>query len=767
MVLVSSPEKSSFQGGAAMKKPWAISLVSLIAIAILCVLAAGAAAAPVIAEYPVPTPGSGPSSITPGPDGNLWVAETGSNNIGKVTTAGAMTEYPVPTNPAMPNFITAGPDGNLWFTEAAGNKIGKVTTGGVFAEYPIPTATCAPAAITTGPDGNVWFAEVLGNKIGKVTTAGAIIEYTVPTLNSDPIGITSGPDGNVWFTENTGNKIARMTTAGVVTEYPAKTAASAPRDITAGPDGNLWFVEVDANKIGKITTAGVVTEYPIPTLNSDPMGITTGPDGNVWFTENTGNKIGKITTAGAITEYAIPTPNSKTPGICAGPRGNIWFAEGSGNKIGRLSLSTFYFAEGYTGPNFAEYLTLENPNATKATANVTYLFSDGTTEADNYTVAASSRLTVDVGSIIGDKEVSMVVTSDALNLVAERPMYFNYNGVWTGGSDAIGASSPRTDWYFAEGTTLPGFDEYVTVLNPGSKAANLGFHYMVEGHGEVPMTETVKPHSRATFSTRQQIGSNLNASLYLSSDQLVVAERPMYFNYMGLAQNNWTGGHDVVGTNSPAKSWYLAEGTTRPGFEEWLCLQNPNPAPIKVNATYQLGVGQGSPIAKSYTIPANQRLTVSVNQQIGTGKDDSVYLSSGSSFIAERPMYFNYQSVWTGGHDVLGANGPAKTWLFAEGTTRSNFNEWLCLQNPQGTAAHATITYYPESGSPVVKKWTVAGNSRLTVNVNTDAGANLDISAAVTSDQPIIVERPMYFNYNSGWTGGGWTGGHDVVGFVP
>ena len=40
-------------------------------------------------------------------------------------------------------------------------------------------------------------------------------------------------------------------------------------------------------------------------------------------------------------------------------------------------------------------------------------------------------------------------------------------------------------------------------------------------------------------------------------------------------------------------------------------------------------------------------------------------------------------------------------------------------------------------------------------------GANQDISSKVSSDKPVIVERPMYFDFN------GWTGGHDVVGFVP
>ena len=51
-------------------------------------------------------------------------------------------------------------------------------------------------------------------------------------------------------------------------------------------------------------------------------------------------------------------------------------------------------------------------------------------------------------------------------MVVERPMYFNYNSVYPGGHDAVAASSPGTSWYFAEGTTLPGFDEYTTVLEP-------------------------------------------------------------------------------------------------------------------------------------------------------------------------------------------------------------------------------------------------------------------------------------------------------------
>ena len=37
----------------------------------------------------------------------------------------------------------------------------------------------------------------------------------------------------------------------------------------------------------------------------------------------------------------------------------------------------------------------------------------------------------------------------------------------------------------------------------------------------------------------------------------------------------WNGGHDVMGCTSASKTWYFAEGTTRPGFNEWVCLLNP------------------------------------------------------------------------------------------------------------------------------------------------------------------------------------------------
>jgi virginiamycin B lyase len=222
-----------------------------------------------------------------------------------VTTL-ATTDFTIPTAGSGPNIITPGPDGNLWFTEDIGNgAIGRFDPmTQMFAEFPIQTHMSFPIGIATGPDGNLWFTEDLGNKIGRITTTGTIMEFSIPTQASAPNSIATGPDGNVWFTENSNeaNKIGRITPTGSITEFPIPTFNSGPTGIIAGPDGNLWFTESSGNRIGRITPTGTITEFPIPTPNALPTRITLGPDGNLWFNEVSAQNIGEV-----VFTHAPPT----------------------------------------------------------------------------------------------------------------------------------------------------------------------------------------------------------------------------------------------------------------------------------------------------------------------------------------------------------------------------------------------------------------------------------------------------------------------------
>jgi hypothetical protein len=44
-----------------------------------------------------------------------------------------------------------------------------------------------------------------------------------------------------------------------------------------------------------------------------------------------------------------------------------------------------------------------------------------------------------------NQDVSMKIDAN-MNIVAERPMYFNYHGSWTGGTVELGVKKPRTTW---------------------------------------------------------------------------------------------------------------------------------------------------------------------------------------------------------------------------------------------------------------------------------------------------------------------------------
>jgi hypothetical protein len=69
-----------------------------------CVGLARLAGAATITEFPLPTPNSGPSGITAGPDGALWFSEETGNKIGRITTA--LGEPPPP--PAIPTLTEWG-----------------------------------------------------------------------------------------------------------------------------------------------------------------------------------------------------------------------------------------------------------------------------------------------------------------------------------------------------------------------------------------------------------------------------------------------------------------------------------------------------------------------------------------------------------------------------------------------------------------------------------------------------------------------------------
>jgi len=111
-------------------------------------------------SYPVPASArSVPDldAITVGPDADLWFTESAVNRIGEVTPKAegpAVHEFALPTGdrlaPGVGSSITSadtiapGPGGDIWFTEQGSNAIGVMSTSGALCtSSPCPTPTRA------------------------------------------------------------------------------------------------------------------------------------------------------------------------------------------------------------------------------------------------------------------------------------------------------------------------------------------------------------------------------------------------------------------------------------------------------------------------------------------------------------------------------------------------------------------------------------------------------------------------------------------------
>ena len=323
---------------------------------------------------------------------------------------------------------------------------------------------------------------------------------------------------------------------------------------------------------------------------------------------------------------------------------------------------------------------------------------------------------------------------------------------WDGGHDVPGWEAPARKMHFAEGNTWNGFEEYLIIRNPGDEEALAVVTYLFVTGEPVSQSVPLAPAASASINVNEAVGPDRDVSLTVEAYPGVIAERQTYFNYKGV----WTGGHAARGVVEPSGTWYFAEGTTRRGFHQWLCLQNPGGRDAEAEITYMLGTGENR--RERLVVPAGSRRTIDVNASVGPEQDVSVMVDASRPLVAERPMYFDYKGAWRGGHTSTGAPGPDREWFFAEGTTRSGFDEWLCVMNP-GEEGSITVEYMFPGEPSQVRTYPLGERARTTVFVNREVGPEKDVSMKVTSDRDIVCERPMYFAYRSSWEGG-----HNVVG---
>jgi 5'-nucleotidase/UDP-sugar diphosphatase len=421
----------------------------------------------------------------------------------------------------------------------------------------------------------------------------------------------------------------------------------------------------------------------------------------------------------------------------------------------RIAEEGWNMAEGATDGGMETFVLVQNPDATDAHVNISFLTENGEVapaDLQGVTIPAESRRTFKANDYVTSFDVSTKVEPIDGFVVCERSVFGN-DRTWATDSVGVTAPSPSPQWYFAEGATDGGFDTWILVENPYVEDVHVDISFQTGGAGLLapPALQgvTIPALSRRSFKVNDYV-TEYDVSTYVEcTDGMVVAERSMYGN-----GGAW--GTASIGATAPAKQWYMAEGATDGGMETFVLIQNPTASTAHVDIAFQTDTGEVLPPSlQGLAIPANTRRTFKVNDYV-TDYDVSTFVectdaAADIGVVCERSMYGGDRTWAT---DSIGASEPGVDWYMAEGSTGGGMETFVLIQNPGPGDAVVNVTFQTDSGEvapPDLQGLIMPGGSRGTIPVDAFVFDNYNVSTRVTAVGGMVICERSVFGGNRTW----------------
>ncbi|MEO5821834.1 MAG: BACON domain-containing carbohydrate-binding protein [Vicinamibacteraceae bacterium] len=420
-----------------------------------------------------------------------------------------------------------------------------------------------------------------------------------------------------------------------------------------------------------------------------------------------------------------------------------------------------YLAEGAVNAFFSTEIAILNADP-QAARTLVRIQPEGQTERTIViTVPSLTRVTLSTQTLgaLTTAPFSTLIESDR-PLVVDRTMSWDSSGYGSHAETAVDA--PSTTWYLAEGSTSGPFSLFYLLQNPNAATVNATITFLrPAGNAPVVRSYVLPANSRTTIpvdSAAPELTST-DVSGVIAASQPIIVERAMYLDRPG---QPFAAGHESAGVTAPSNNWFLAEGATGAFFEMFVLIANPNPTASTVTVDYLLT--NGTVLTKAYSVAANSRFTIWVDEEQFPSLSGNRALASVSCsmrvrstnnvpIIVERAMWWP-QPNWYEAHNAPGTTVTGTRWALAGGEVggTTGLQTFVLVANTSATAGQARVTIYFEDGTSAQSTINLLANSRTNVSIGATFPSANGRRFAIIVDSlggipaQLVVERSMYSN---------------------
>jgi len=299
--------------------------------------------------------------------------------------------------------------------------------------------------------------------------------------------------------------------------------------------------------------------------------------------------------------------------------------------------------------------------------------------------------------------------------------------------------------YFAGGLETGREHSVLAVLNPSGQQAHVRLTFYSQTSDRDSMGITVPAHTQMVMPVARLTQLRGTFGLALTADQRVASQ----LNIVRAGRD----GDVLLGAPGLARTWNLAEGYTGLTFHETVSILNPDGQHAARVRLRVLPFGGHRGRTVTVTVRPHTNAVVDINR-ILPHLSVSVLAEADRPVVVERTLTFSRDGHGHGRDYGLtariGTTTTSRVWLFAEGTTVNHLETYLTILNPNARAARVTARFYDRTGRRLRgTSIRVAGVSRANIKLNGLLRAS-GVASVVTSDQPVVVERPEYFGSPNG-----------------